>query len=223
MSDKKKIYDNVLVYKLSCKNPSVLPFYIGSTTDLYKRIATHKHCCKVSTKERYLYKFINDFGGFENWKFDILSRQKNKTLEEKKTSEKAFIDMYNPQLNKTVIGRTRKEYQRDNREKIATFNSLSRYKHLEKRRKYLRERYQKNKEKYLPIIRKIMNDNKEKYKAVRQTRVPCLCGCNTTYQHRHNHRKTLNHKNKMIEITKEIKEICLKLRSTTKTKPQGLE
>lgn len=223
MFDKEKLYDDVIIYKFSCKNSSILPFYIGSTINLYSRIATHKHACNGGNINRYLYSFINDFGGFNNWKFDILAHHKNKTLVQKKEYEKAFIDMYSPQLNKKVIGRTPKQYQQQHKKKIALINSISHYKHLEKRRKYLRERYQKNKEKYLPMIKNSMSKNKEKYKKNREHKVQCLCGSYSSYHHRHNHRKTLNHKNKMIEITKELKNICFKLRNTPKTTPAELE
>lgn len=223
MLDKNKIYDDVIIYKLSCKNASILPFYIGSTTDLYSRIATHKHACNVRKKNRYLYSFINDFGGFENWKFDILAHHKKKNLKEKRDLEKSFLEMYNPQLNKAVIGRTPKEYAETFKEKIAITNSICHRKNLEKRRKYLRENYHRNRDKYLLSIKKTMEKNKEKYKQHRIFKVNCLCGCNTTYQHRHNHRRTNLHKEKMIEIKKEIIDKCTKLRSITKTKPHDSE
>lgn len=223
MYDKNKTFENVIIYKLSCKNPSVLPFYIGSTMNLYSRIAHHKHMCKSGTKKRYLYNFIKDFGDFENWKFDILAHHQNKTLAEKKQFEKQFIDMYKPQLNKTVIGRTNKEYMQTFREKINLHNRISHYKHIEKRRKYLKERYQQNKEKYLPMIRASMEKYKDKYKANREFKVNCLCGCSHRWEHRHKHRKTDKHKENMIEIKKEIIDICSKLRSTQKTTPAELE
>ena len=211
------IYDEVFIYKLSCKDTSILPFYIGSTIDLYQRMASHKNSCKTN-KKRYLYEFINDYGGFQNWKYDILLHEKNKTLKQKTLLEKEFMDMYKPQLNKTVIGRTRKQYNDDHRQQINLYNRMGHYRNLEQRRKYLRDRYHEKKEKYLPIIRKTMNANKEKYKAHRQFRVNCLCGCNHTWQNRHKHRKTKEHQENMIKIKKEIIDICLKLKPITENK-----
>lgn len=223
MEKEDKIFDDIIIYKLSCKNPSVLPFYIGSTTDLYCRMATHKHWSKNTKKQCYLYKFIRDFGGYDNFKFDILAHHKNKTLKEKKDYEKQFIDMYKPQLNKQVIGRTLKEYTKDNREKINRQNMMSHYKHLEKRRAYLRKRYHDNKDKYLPMMNETMKKNKKRYDINRKFKVNCLCGCQTNYSYRHNHRRGKQHADNMIKIKKEIIDICTKLKPITNNKRKDSE
>tara|TARA_R110001583_G_scaffold36760_1_gene120833 strand:- start:327 stop:782 length:456 start_codon:yes stop_codon:yes gene_type:complete len=63
-------YSNACIYKIQCKDPSVIPVYVGSTTDIRKRRNTHRSDCQVVSGDKYdrrQYQFIREHGGFDNW------------------------------------------------------------------------------------------------------------------------------------------------------------
>jgi len=64
--------------------------YIGSTVDLNKRISRHRSLCK-GNNQRQLYRYINENGGFDEWKFTILATLCNEDINPKKI-EQAYID-----------------------------------------------------------------------------------------------------------------------------------
>ena len=63
-------YNNIIIYKLCCKDPLITDIYIGSTTNFTKRKAAHKsNCNNENCKEYkfYVYEFIRDNGNWTNW------------------------------------------------------------------------------------------------------------------------------------------------------------
>ena len=59
-------YENAVMYKIVCRDPSIKASYIGSTTD-YKKIKTnHKSNCNNQYSKyynRYVYQFIRKHKG----------------------------------------------------------------------------------------------------------------------------------------------------------------
>ncbi len=200
--DREKLYPNVYIYKIVCKDPAIMKFYIGATTNLYQRKAQHVNSSK--TKTTPVYEFIKHFGGWENWKFEIIEQLKYKTLDQKKEVEKKYIDFYKPHLNKNVIGRTFKQYVNDNKERIYTQNKINRLRNLEKRRKYLRDRYAREKEKYQKKGRENYQNNKEKIKERNGMGLHCLCGCKIRLGDRKIHYKSQKHKTLLKKIFEDV-------------------
>jgi len=199
--DKEKIRD-IFIYKLECRNPSVIPFYIGSTCNLYRRTASHKTATKYPDKKKgkaYLYEFIRDFGGFDKWRIVPIWKGKG-NLKEKIEMEKKFIKMYQPKLNKVQIGRTQKEYFLDNKEKIMSQNKKRRLTIIEKHRKQLRENYHKAKEQRRAYAKEYWEKNKDKIKKKNTQIIKCLCGCEVSFRNRIKHRKTDKHKKNLKSI-----------------------
>ena len=63
-------YNKSMIYKLCCNDPSIKDVYVGSTTNFTRRKHQHKNSCnneKDRYHNRYVYRFIRDNGGFENW------------------------------------------------------------------------------------------------------------------------------------------------------------
>jgi len=198
MSKYEKIRD-ICIYKLEARNPTILPFYIGSTCDLYMRTAAHKHACKDEKSKKhnyYLYQFIRDFGGFNAWRVVPLWKGKG-TLKDKIEMEKKFFEMYKPQLNKVVIGRTVKQYQEDKKEDIRIKNRTYRLNNIEKHRKQLRESYYKNKEKRAKYNAEYYKKNKAKISQRVKGNHYCICGCVVPNRLRLKHRETKEHKEKL--------------------------
>ena len=58
------------MYEISCNDKSIKENYVGQTKNYRVRKGTHKCGCNnkcSKTKERKLYKFINENGGWDNW------------------------------------------------------------------------------------------------------------------------------------------------------------
>jgi hypothetical protein len=71
---------NFLIYELRCKDPEVKDLYVGSTTDLHKRLKSHKTCVNNPTNPHYnykVYKSIRENGGWENWKAEEIEKLEN--------------------------------------------------------------------------------------------------------------------------------------------------
>ena len=68
-------YSNTIIYKLCCNDPSITDVYVGHTTNFTRRKQEHKACCnnpKGKNYNFYVYEFIRDHGGFENWDMIVL-------------------------------------------------------------------------------------------------------------------------------------------------------
>jgi len=65
-------YQKSKIYKIFCLDPSVTDTYVGSTLNLQKRKSYHKYSCNTNNSNQYLYRFIRDNGGFDNWEFELL-------------------------------------------------------------------------------------------------------------------------------------------------------
>ena len=68
-------YSNTIIYKITCKDPSLTDVYVGHTTNFVQRKHAHKELCKndKSSNHNYkLYKVIRDNGGWQNWIMEIV-------------------------------------------------------------------------------------------------------------------------------------------------------
>jgi hypothetical protein len=78
-------YENSVIYKIVCLDPTITDLYVGSTTNLIRRKCAHKNSClNVNYKKYnyYVYRFIRDNGGFDNWVFVVVRRYNNITTKE---------------------------------------------------------------------------------------------------------------------------------------------
>ena len=146
-------YENSCVYKICCLNTEIKGCYVGSTTNFRRRKNNHKSICnneKSKDYNLYVYRFIRDTGGWENWDVVLVEEVNCKDIKELHKKEREWVEKLKATLNTQIPNRSPKEYDKEyvkkNKEKIN-----------EKRR----ERYEKNKE-------KINEKKKEK--------ITCECG-----------------------------------------------
>jgi hypothetical protein len=194
-----KIYSQIDIYKIYCLNPSITHFYIGCTSNYYQRKALHKNHYKKGCNYK-LYDFIRKNGGWDNWDFAILKTLHNKTHTEKHNLETYYYNTFNPLLNTHKCGRTHKQYLKDNYEKIMIQRKNNRLKHIEKRRKLCRDKYNLNKEKMIKISQKYYSQNKDKIKERYNFEIKCLCGETIKLGNRKKHIKTKNHSDNLKKI-----------------------
>ena len=104
-----------IIYKLYSKECS--DFYIGKTANITSRISNHRYNSNLNIN-RKLYNVINQYGGFDNWDFDILEQGNIDNASER---EKYYCNLYKPTLNTNHPSRSLKEYRKDNKFKYNSY------------------------------------------------------------------------------------------------------
>lgn len=99
------LYDNSVIYKISCKDSNVKDIYIGATNNFLRRINEHKKRSKKNIYKEYSYKVYNkirEYGGIDNWNFNIIEICNVKNKFDLYSMENQLIRFYKPTLN-TII------------------------------------------------------------------------------------------------------------------------
>ena len=108
-----------VVYRLSSNDESATAVYIGSTTNLYLRLNVHR--CDARKKKSKIYDYINEHGGFSNWKCDILEEVEFTDKQSLLKRERYWYDKHNNLLNTNKPGRSMKEWEIDNADRIKEY------------------------------------------------------------------------------------------------------
>ena len=134
MPRKANDYSNTIIYKICCKDISVVDTYIGHTTDFIWRLYGHKSACTNESHKNYnmrMYQFIRNNGTWNNW--EMLELETVCCLDKKEAIliERKYYDLLKPTLNTRVPSRTKQQADIDNRDN---------------RKEYMKQYYKKNKE-----------------------------------------------------------------------------
>jgi len=166
-------YANGKIYKLCCKDPTITEIYIGSTLEQYTRKHAHKNACNNPNSKNYsfyVYQYIRQNGGFENWNLVILEEYAAENKNDLFWKEREWIERLQPSLNcmkKPIVSKderakNRSEYREANKEKISEqkkeYREANKDKILERDRKY----YQDNKDKISERNKEYREANKDK-------------------------------------------------------------
>jgi len=206
-------YQNSVIYKICCKDPTIKDIYVGSTTSFKRRMSEHKSICNNEKSEKYnypVYRFIRDTGGFDNWSVvkirDVCCKDKyDLVAEERKDFEKlgGILNSYYPE-------RSIEEWRKDNEEKIAMKNKEyyenNKKEILEKNKEYrsipeVKEQIKQQRKEYSsrPEVKynkkqydkQYRENNKEKLKE----KVECECGSVVCRRLLTRHKKSQKHQN----------------------------
>ena len=112
-------YEEGVIYKIYCKDPSVKNLYIGSSVNFHKRKMAHKSVVYNENAKHHnllLYEFIRDNGGWDNWNIDIIEKIKFIYRTELREKEKFWIEKEKSTLNVGII-LTKKEKEKREEEK----------------------------------------------------------------------------------------------------------
>lgn len=163
------------IYQIYCKDPNITETYVGSTINFYRRVYLHRsNCTNENSKdyEIYLYKFIRNNGGINNWEFKVLNQIEYFDDSMRRRQEQCYIDLIKPELNSLnayISEEEKKEYRNEYMEK-----------YREENQQYFKEKYKqyyqdnkeeisikrkdyrvKNKEKLSENFKKWEEENKE--------------------------------------------------------------
>jgi hypothetical protein len=95
-------YSNTIIYKITCKDPSIKDVYVGHTTNFVQRKHAHKQGCTNEKSPNYeckLYKVIRENGGWYNWRMEIIKFINCKDHYDARIKEQEYFAMLNATLN----------------------------------------------------------------------------------------------------------------------------
>jgi hypothetical protein len=96
------IYNNSVIYKISCKDENIKDVYIGATNDFKRRKSEHKKRCKKNIYKEYkfkVYEKIREYGGINNWNINVIEKCNVENKFELYSMENQLIRFYKPTLN----------------------------------------------------------------------------------------------------------------------------
>ncbi len=186
-------YQNGLIYKLACNDPEIKEEYVGSTTSFKHRKRRHKSNCIDVNITSYVYKFIRDNGGWDNWSMVLIEYYPCNSQLELEQRERYYIELYESKLNSNIPTRTEDEKKEQKKEYYE--------KNKEQKKEYSKEYHKKyneiNKEKLKKQKNEYYKNNKEKLKEQRKEKTLCECGCVMRRDSITKHKKTNKHKKLM--------------------------
>ncbi len=95
-------YSNTIIYKITCKDPTVKDVYVGHTTNFVQRKHAHKQSCVNEKSCNYkckLYETIRRNGGWNNWNMEIINFFKCRDHYEARIKEQEYFVSLNATLN----------------------------------------------------------------------------------------------------------------------------
>lgn len=151
-------YSQVCIYKICCKDISINDIYVGHTTNFIQRKNQHKTSCNnINNKKynQYVYEFIRNNGGFDNWSMIQIEEHNCKNKRDAEAIEHYWIETLGAKLNSNKPYAMCKEqpqlykkcWYEENKQEI-----------LEK----AKENYEENKEQKLEYQKQYVQENKEK-------------------------------------------------------------
>lgn len=187
-------YSKSLIYKIVCNDTNIKNIYIGSSTNFRKRKFHHKsNCYNENDKEHYdcyVYKFIRENGGWENWSMILVNYVPCKTKLELLKIEREYIETIDNDLllNRNIPSRSHKEY---NRQYNKQYNKQYRENNKEKIKEKQKEHYELNKEKRINQVKEYYEENKEKIKERQKEKIICnICNSIVNKYTLSRHKKT---------------------------------
>ena len=174
-------YSKTIMYKLVCKDLSINELYVGHTTDFKTRKNSHKNNCNnINDSKKYninVYQFIRENGNWDNWDMIKIEDYPCLTKLDAEKRERELIEALNAILNSNIPSRTKKEYNKDNRELILEYKKEYRENNQDKIKEYRENNQDKIKEKFI-----------------------CDCGGRFTYSHKSRHLKSQSHLNYLASL-----------------------
>jgi len=194
-------YSRTCMYKICCKDPSIKDEYYGHTTDKTKRKQNHKTRCNnpdVKQYNFYVYQFIRENGGWDNWSMIIVEEYPCENRNQAELRERYWIEKQQSTLNQVIPTRTRQEYYEENREELC---EKSKHYYEEHKEEILEQNKQYKEEHKEQIIEK-NKQYREEHKEQRNQKFECECGGNYINNNKSRHMKTQKHLKHLEELNK---------------------
>lgn len=214
-------YSKSFIYKLCCKDVNIKDIYVGSTTNMRTRKMNHKKDCHNENSKghnRYVYHFIREHGGFNNWEMVLVEAYCATDNMDLRKRERYWTEELKGSLHTNLPYSTdeekneqKKEHYEDNKNQYLERAKNYYEENKEYKLQYQKQYSQKNKEKIAENQKQYRLDNKEKlaeqkkqYREDNKERfyrkITCECGSIYNNSHKNRHEKTDKHL-KYLEIS----------------------
>ena len=209
-------YKDSKIYKITC-NISGLTYYGSTIQPISKRMGQHRSDFKKNGSCNS--KLVLAGGDYD---YCLVEKCPCDDKSELHRRERFYIET-NECVNKTIPGRTLKEWYLDNRETLLKQHKEYKAKNKEKIKEDAKKYYLVNKEKileqtkvyraahkeenseYMKAYKKVYNsENKEKIAAKAAATIPCECGCIVIKKTIARHRKSQKHIKLMSQIEQSL-------------------
>ena len=164
-------YSKTHIYKIVCKDTNIKDCYVGHTTDFSKRKSQHK---RMTTNEQnrhyniYLYHFIRENGGWDNWDMINIETINCKDSLEAKTIERDFTEKLGANLNRVQAIETqeekavrKKQWAEDNAERVKENNRQYYLDHKEEHNAYGKQYREEHKDEIREWKKQHYEENEE--------------------------------------------------------------
>lgn len=118
-------YNESIIYKLCCKDPTITDEYIGSTTNFSRRKTQHKSICNNKNTHSYTYPVyvcIRDNGNWINWDMVEVEKYEASDKQDLHKRERYWIETLKCSLNKQTPTRKRVEWVSDHKEELKIYH-----------------------------------------------------------------------------------------------------
>ena len=159
-----------VIYLIKHKTCDDKKVYIGSTTNLKKRINKHRYDCNNEKSKNYnlkLYQYIRENGGFNEYEFIILECYVCNFKHELYDREDDYIKIYPNNLNTQRAYLTGCEYKKKNKERNKKYYNENKENENMRHKKYRdenKDKIKKNRDENKEKNKKYRHENKEKIK-----------------------------------------------------------
>jgi len=190
-------YSNTCIYKLvHIDDLNDENIYVGHTTNIVQRKYKHKSSCGNPNNKEYnlkVYQFIRENGGWDQWNMILIEKYPCNDVYEAIARERYWKRELNSTLNTQEPGRTIKEYNEENKEKIHERNNQyykgNKDKILKERKQYRENNHDKMLEQYKTNYNKHRGQILEK----KSEKITCECGSIVRSGEIARHRKSKKH------------------------------
>lgn len=200
-------YNNTVIYKIKHNEDyDNLNIYIGSTTNFRNRKYCHKNRCNNKKLIEYnskIYKYIRNNGGWEQFVMVLIEEYPCNSNNEKEIRERYHIDILKPKLNCYIPTRTKKEWEKDNKDQINEKRREYKKNNKDKLREQWKIYYENNKENNNAKTIEYYKNNKDEITEKRKKEITCQCGSIVCKGNIKRHEKSLKHKNFILALNKE--------------------
>ena len=186
------------IYAIKCNETNDV--YIGSTIrELNIRLIEHKTRRKKYTEGKYRYTTSFEIVQYDSCYIELLEVYPCNNKIELERKEGEYIQNMKC-VNKYVAGRTKKEWTRDNKDKILEYQKQYNIDNKEQRAERDKKNYEANREQILQCKKEYREKNKERISEKNKQKYTCVCGSNIRKSDRRAHERTKKHGDYINEL-----------------------
>jgi len=180
-------YTKSKIYKITC-NITGLTYYGSTVNPISKRISQHRTKFKAGNLKCSSRQVL--VGG--DYDYSLVEEFSCENKDQLHKRERFYIEN-NDCVNKQIPGRTLREYNEQNKDKISANSKKYHEQNKDKISAQRKEHYEQNKDKILAHNKEYFEQNKDNISTQRNTKVTCECGSVVAHGNLSRHKKSKKH------------------------------